>query len=335
MEYDNWVIAQKKRQEFLVDVIQPLLPYSMFSSTIQWGGENNNPFKTFHGLLSTNNLLKESTYELKKSRRLIHFTSIQSLSSIITNGFVRMTELKALEDISELSYASKVFQENPIFRHDETIIDKSKSKLYCFSACLKTSKNLKDLFMWENYGAKGKGVILEFTLSNLNAHRFATGQVKYGDINLNIIRDLKFRAELYYNKNNFFPSNPIELFSIFKSFHKSLRFKNEKEIRVLFSSNEFGNKIYPTIYNDINKNNKVTSYNKVFLKNRSPFTKTDTEIYPEISIKKVILGYDLKIEEKNEIAKFLRSLQNKKFKFRISHLDDELNEIDLTQLCKY
>lgn len=334
MENDNWEIAQNKRHEFLVEVIQPLLPFSKFSSTIH-SGDYNNPSNSFHALLSTNNLLKDSIYELKKSRRLIHFTSIQSISSIITNGFVRMTELKALDDTSELSYASKVFQENPIFRHGEAIIDKSKSKLYCLSACLKTSKNLRDLYMWENYGAKGKGVILEFTLSNLNAHRFSTGLVRYGDANLNIIRDLKLRAEHFYNKNNFFPNNPIELFSVFKAFHKSLRFKNEKEIRLLFSSNEFGKNIYPTIYNDINKKNKVTSYNKVFLKGRNPYPKTDIEIYPEISIKKVVLGYDLKIEEKFEIAKFLSSLQNKNFSFQISHLNEELIEIDLTQLCKY
>jgi hypothetical protein len=114
-----------------------------------------------------------------------------------------------------------------------------------------------------------------------------------------------------------------------------LRFKNEKEIRILFSTNDIDNHIYQTVYNDIDKRNKVTSYNKVYLKGRNPNAKTNTEIYPEISIKKVILGYDIKIEEKFEIAEFLNSLQNKNFSFQISHLDDELNETDLTQLCKY
>lgn len=334
MELDNWANQPKKREEFLNEVIKPLLPFAKFSSTIQYG-DYNKPSNSFHGLLSTNDLTKDSIYEFKKSQRLIHFTSLQSLSSILTTGFIRMTELNALDDINELSYASEVFKDNPIFRHNDLIVDKSKSKLYCLSACLKTNKNLKDLFMWENYGAKGKGVILEFTLSNINAHRFSTGQIKYGDTMLNVIRELKNRAEQHFKKNDFFPSNPIELFSIFKAFHKSLRFKNEKEIRILFSTNDIDNHIYQTVYNDIDKRNKVTSYNKVYLKGRNPNTKTNTEIYPEISIKKVILGYDLKIEEKFEIAEFLNSLQNKNFSFQISHLDNELNETDLTQLCKY
>jgi hypothetical protein len=330
MEEDNWADEPKKREKFLNEVIKPLLPFAKFSSTIQWG-DYNNPSDSFHGLLSSNDLLKDSIYELKKSQRLIHFTSLQSLSSILTNGYFRMTELNALDDVNELSFASKVFRDNPLFRHKDSIVDKSKSKLYCLSACLKTNTNLKDLFMWENYGVNGKGVVLEFTLSNINAHRFSTGQIMYGDTKLNVIRELKNRAEEHYVQNQFFPNNPIELFSSFKAFHKSLRFKNEKEIRILFSTNEFGNHNYPTVYNDIDKKNRVTSYNKVFLKGSNPYPKTDTNIFPEISIKRIILGYDLKIEEKLEITKFLYSLPNKHLKFKVFHLDDELNLYELMQ----
>lgn len=146
MEVDNWANEPKKREKFLNEVIKPLLPFAKFSSTVQWG-DYNNPSDSFHGLLSSNDLLKDSIYEFKKSQRLIHFTSLQSLSSILTNGYFRMTELNALDDVNELSFASKVFRDNPLFRHKDSIVEKSKSKLYCLSACLKTSTNLKDLFM--------------------------------------------------------------------------------------------------------------------------------------------------------------------------------------------
>lgn len=336
MGNDNWENANIGRDLFLSQVIKPLLPNAQFSFTIQ-NGDYTNPSNTFYGVLSTNDLFKNSIYAKNNETDLFHFTSLQSLFSILHNGFFRMTELNALEDVNEMSYASKVFEGNPIFRLNDSAISNSKSKLFCLSACENHESTLQNSYMWESYGAKGKGVIVEFAISNYNAHLFSTGIVKYGNDELEPIRQLKNRAEEFYLEHNLFPHNPIELFSIFKSFHKSYRYNKEKEVRLLFNSNSFGNKSneYPTLYLDINKNNQVKNFNKVFLTGKVPKEFSGNNHLPQINIKKVILGYGLDIDEKLEIAKSLNTLHDNNFSFEIFHLDNELNLIDLTQLSKF
>ena len=335
-ESDNWKNAHNGRDLFLSQVIKPLLPNAEFSFTIQ-NGDYTNPSNTFYGILSTNDIFKNSIYAIENDNNLLHFTSLQSLFSILHNGFFRMTELSALDDVNEMSYASKVFENNSIFRFNESAISKSKSKLFCLSACKYHESTIQNSYMWESYGAKGKGVIIEFAISNYNAHLFSTGIVKYGSDELEPIRQLKSRAEEFYSQHDLFPHNPIELFSMFKSFHKSFRYHKEKEVRLLFTSNFFGNKTndYPTLYQDINRNNQVKYFNKVFLTGNVPKEFMGSNHLPEITIKKVILGYGLEIEEKLEIAKSLNSFLNDNFSFEIFHIDNELNLIDLTHLSKF
>lgn len=340
MEIDNWKIAAKKRNEFLKEVIHPLLPFSSFSSTIQWGTFKN-PSNTFHSILSTKNLFKGSIYELKYNKPLIHFTSLQSLSSILNDGFFRMSQLGELDDVNELGYASRVFEKNSIFDHNKHLIDKSKSQLFCLSACLKTKSVLKDLYMWENYADNGNGVMIEFNISDRNAHRFNIGQIKYGDYELQHIKALKKRAEEFYINKKTFPNNPIELFSIFKSFHKSSRFKKEKEVRILYASSEFNPK-EPfeansfekpiTMYQDINRKNQVIYFNKIFLAGKSPFPNSDTSIFPEITIKSVTLGYNFDFNEIIELGKYFNNIQG--YNFKIYQLDYELNLINLMPFFK-
>ena len=89
------------------------------------------------------------------------------------------------------------------------------------------------------------------------------------------------------------------------------------------------------MYQDINRNNQVKYFNKVFLTGNVPKEFMGSNHLPEITIKKVILGYGLEIEEKLEIAKSLNSFLNDNFSFEIFHIDNELNLIDLTHLSKF
>jgi hypothetical protein len=333
MEEDNWEIAQNKKQEFLVNVIQPLLPNAKYSETFH-NGDFNNPSKTFYGMLSTNLLLKDSIYECNNPDSLIHFTSVQSLLKILENGYFRMSKLNDLDDKSEMSYASQLLETNPIFRYENELLEKYKTNLYCLSSCENNQDTIKDSFMWETYGLKGTGVMIEYSISNDNANLFVLGKVKYGKDELEPIQEFVKRAVSFQVQNELFPHNAIELCSIFNSFHKSKRYQNEKELRLIFRKSNWNSGNYPTIYSDVNRKNQITTFNKIYIQNRAPFQITDSNIYPEIMINKIILGYGLSIDEKLEIAKFLNSYQNEVFNFKIFHLDEELNQIDLTQLSK-
>jgi len=333
MTKDEWDEADETKELFLREVIHPLLPNARYSFTVH-NGDYNNPASTFHGTLSTSDLLRNSPYEWKK-KRLIHFTTLQGLTSIIKSGFFRMTEFNSLNDKEELSYASMVFNDNAIFRLNEPLLKKTKSALYCFSACESNAKTLKDTFMWENYASKGKGVVIEFSINEKNPHSFAIGKVKYGKGELEALELLKNRAIKFHREHNLFPHNPIELFSLFKSFHKSMRYKNEQEIRILFSPNGFGqtSRSYPSVYQDINSENEMTTFNRIYLKGHAPFKERNTAIFPEIKIHKVILGYGISIENKLEIAQHLRALKSTDLKFDVYHIDNDLNIINFTKLA--
>lgn len=333
MTEDKWKEAQTVRELFLKEVINPLLPRAKYAFTVQ-NGDYETPSSTYHGILATNELLNNSLYEWKK-KRLIHFSTLKGLSSIIESGFLRMSDFTSLDDKEELSYASEIFKDNPIFRFDEAKLKEIKSQLYSLSACESNPKTIKDTFMWENYASRGSGVIIEFSISDKDAHLFTIGKIKYGKEELKPLEQLKLRAEQFYNNHKYFPHNSIELFSKLKSFHKSLRYKNEQEIRILFSPSSFGKtkKDYPTIYSDINSKNEVKTFNRIYLKGRTPFKASNTSIFPEISIHRVILGYELSIGNKLEIARHLRSLKSENLNFEIYHIDNDLNLIDITRLA--
>lgn len=323
----TWEESRDLKSKYLKEVVQPLLPNAKYKFTIQ-AGDFLTTSDTFNGALSTEEIFKKSNYEYKGEERFLHFTSLTSLDAIIKSGYFRMSDFTNLSDKTELNFASLVFEDDKYFKLNEEIIDEEKRKLFCLSVCENTTETIQNTFMWNEYGNKGAGVIIDFSLNCSKSHRFSLGHIKYGKKELQVIKDLKQRFIDFKEENTFSPNNPVQMITLLLAFHKSLKYASEKELRIIFTDNglELVKTKYPTIEPTINNNNQATSFNKIFLKGRSSFEVSDENLFPEIKINRIILGYNLSYEEKEGAISLFNSLKDKNIEldFDIYHINDDL-----------
>ena len=89
---------------------------------------------------------------------------------------------------------------------------------------------------------------------------------------------------------------------------------------------EFVKTKYPTIDKTINYKNDLVYFNKIFLEGRNSFGKSNENLYPEIKINRIILGYNLTNEKKENAISYFNSLRNdyNNLNFEIYHLNEDL-----------
>lgn len=326
-ENKTWADSRNLRDEYLKEVVQPLLPNAHFGYTLQ-AGDYKTTSNTFNGSLSSDGIFKNSNYEYEGEERFLHFTNLTSLDAIIKSGHFRMSDFTNLSDKTELNYASDIFNDNPYFKIQKDKIEEEKKKLFCLSVCENKLDTIQNTFMWNEYGKKGSGVIIDFSLNCSESHRFSIGHIKYGQEELKVVEDLKQRLIKFSQENTFKPNNAVQMITALLAFHKSLKYKSEKELRILFTKNglELVKTEYPTIEPTRNSRNQTTSFNKVFLEGRNTLSKSNESLFPEIKINRIILGYNLTYEEKEGAIILLNSLKNnyEKLDFDIYHMNDDL-----------
>ena len=232
-------------------------------------------------------------------------------------------------------YAASVFEDNPIFKFDPEKHKHLKENLFCLSLCQSNETTKRNHLMWEVYGDKGKGVIIELELNKQDPYFFLLGKMQYGEEALEPIKKLKSLAEEFLNTHEgFFPNNFQEFILEMQSFHKVKIFEAEQEIRLLMREDkgQYESHNHRTIYRDINSKQEVKYFNKLYLKERYPFEDsiaTDEKIdvldsYPQIEIKNIILGYNISIQNKVDLTFFLNDLKTQhKYNFMISQMNDE------------
>ena len=322
--------------KFRKEVINPIFPNADFKSSFMVSSPDE-PATSFKGELSTNNLFKETDYEYKGDGRFLHYTSLFGIKAILETGFLRMSEFGNLIDKKELQYGARVFEDNSIFQFDKDELEKLKNNLFCLSACESNEFTKRDGFMWEVYADKGKGVLLEFELTKKNPKKFLLGKVQYGDNSLQPLKIIKAHAEQFVKDNEgFFPNNFLQLFMEIQSFHKAERYKVEQEVRLFLKVEKEAheNHTLESIYKDINSNQEVKYFNQLYLKGRHPylnfkypFSDEEDEVFnefPQIEIKNIILGYNISVENKVDLAYFLCNLKKEhKYDFKISQICDE------------
>jgi hypothetical protein len=324
----NWDEASNLESDYLIKVVKPLLPNAKYNYIIQFE-DFHETSDTFNGALSSEEIFKNSNYEYKEEERFLHFTSLTNLDSIIKSGHIRMSDFTNLSDKSELNYASLVFETgNEYFNINKEIIDEEKRKLFCLSVCKNSIETIQNTFMWNEYGNKGTGVIIDFSLNCSKSNRFSIGHIKYGKNELEVIKDLKQRFIDFADKNTFRPNNPVQMITLLLAYHKSLKYASENELRILFNDKglELTNIEYPTIDSTINKHNQKIRFNKIFLKGRNPFKGCEENLFPEIKINRIILGYNLSYEEKADALLLFNKLKEKysELDFDIYHMNDDL-----------
>ena len=340
MEDEAWKPAHDNVRKFERDVLQKTFPNARFSSSGMMGSPDIAP-SSFKAEISPDNLFKGTEYEYKGDGKFIHFTSILALKSILDTGWIRMSEFSNLVDKQELVYASSVFENDKFYTQEFDKLEHLKRNVFCLSACESSQETQSDSFMWEIYGDKGAGVFIEFEYTNKQPYSHNLGNVLYGKENLKPLIQLKVLYDQFrIETNNFTIQDIFNVILEIKAFHKSKKYQSEKEVRLLFKQNKnwYEGHDHTSIYEDFNAKQEVKYFSKLYLKGRNPIVTdenlqkyTEEEIcryYPQIEIKRICLGYNISIENKVDIMKFISKLKaTNNYDFELWHINNELEQI--------
>jgi hypothetical protein len=330
---EAWLLMEN----FNTEVFKQVFPHSIFLNSFHAG--------RIEGKFSYNDLFKNTSYEVSLNQSFIHFTTLQSLTSILNNGYFRFSEFNNFEDKSELHYASKAFSQNSVLFGNSQKLDENKECCFAFSACLASEQTSKNTYMWANYANKGNGVCIQFKLNYEKTCHFLLGKMQYGEQELSPIFKLNELAKKFYDNNNGFsynqfPERVLELLA----YHKFEKYREENEVRMFFREDKPRYEVHDheAIYRDISSNNEVRYFFRTFLKERkSVLEKEALEVlndsektkitineyfqhYPTFEIEKITLGSSLSDEQKFSIVQLLNTLKNKyNYKYDVCHLNNE------------
>ncbi|MFA6925159.1 MAG: hypothetical protein WC223_13020 [Bacteroidales bacterium] len=239
--------------------------------------------------------LETTPFYFNEKNDFIHFTSMESLNSILSSGNIRMYSLNNMDDQYEMSYAIEKY----CFKKEFFEENDEKQHVYCFSMC--PSELLKDETeehtLWNIIGRKGNGAIIRFEFLNRN---------RWYNYHL---------SKIYYQENEWLEnikslncSTTKEILDLkITGFLKNEIYSFEKEIRLLFDCRpKFSTiitrndkQIYPIVHLDKFINKEKVSYFEMplpqFIEDSSDFEIFDAlrqkyEI-PKIKINEIILGY--------------------------------------------
>jgi hypothetical protein len=109
--------------------------------------------------LDLNSIFINAPEYIPKGSTFIHFTSLKSLYSILSENAIRMYDLTCMEDSTEFNFLASDFG-----------FDKSKTKyikknIFIFSMChINVFKSKNILNLWRLYGKNGNGCAIEFEI---------------------------------------------------------------------------------------------------------------------------------------------------------------------------
>lgn len=338
MVFDNADDAQEIAEKFDKEVLKIKLPHSTFC------------FRYYAGDISLRmvyeNLFNDTVYETNENR-LSHFTSLQGLISILKGGFLRLSEMNHLNDNNELHYGAKVFKSEKLdkVKLDE-IIKTHKENCFTLSTCISSTEINTNFFMWETYGNKGNGAIIEFEIVYNDVKSILLGKMQYGIDELEPLKDINDLADTFYKNNNFKPTNfPLDIIELL-AFHKEKKYTDENEVRLFIKLDKpkDGEHIHFATYQDITNTNDVKWFFRLFLEGRKDVLEKEGiekeliddyfDFYPTIKIKRILLGSSISFEQKRLIFNLLNEIKkpNNFYDFEIVHLN---NENEVLKFCQY
>jgi hypothetical protein len=264
-----------------------------------------------------NKNLQDSKYFTNKRHGYYHFTSINSLISIVSTKVFRLYNLNHLKDPREFLYAGNLI---PL---DSKYVDDARENFFILSLC----ENIHELTssekfnIWRLYGNDGSGCIIKIAFIEndpLDWHNFYLSNVYYG---INARSQISQISELLEDINKDDQTIGIDMGQIM-CFHKSSLYRTEKEVRLLYDKREKKG-ISHTTYRD--PNNQLTfpiirteisntfdpkiKYLEIPILNFNNVPSEDN--IPVIKITQIILGYRLK-KQYNEIRSELEILFKQK-----------------------
>ena len=165
--------------------------------------------------------------------KLCRFTTRHNLFLLFKDGKQNMCSIVCMNDKSEETYADK--KTGLGSNLGETKLDNNN----CFILSLMPQGKSDDLTMWRLYGDDAKGVCLNYEIKKKQRGRKLKGDfyiscISYGESE-KIHRELDFiRGVSMMNINHW--QFQFNRWRIWKHFFKSFRFKDEKEVRLLYLS---------------------------------------------------------------------------------------------------
>lgn len=282
--------------------------------------------------LSRQNRLYTSTqyYYDTNNKDFIHFTSLNSLLSIIENRCIKLYTLDNANDPNEIDFISKKYKN--LYEYREL-----KKEIFSFSFSKKNCQN--DLNLWRFYGLEGKGIGIIFGFVNTpdKWRNFHLSEIFYGNCKEKKRIDNLNKALLKYNKNKLPISSNLNLLY---GFHKPKAFNEEKEVRLIFysqydtekqinkshttySNSNIKGKQHPLIQKSFSKYNEVVRYLSLPLlsKFNDEVDEHFLEYSPQIKIKGVALGFQISKKKENATRVLIQSYCKEYLGYEISDED--------------
>ncbi|RYU87957.1 DUF2971 domain-containing protein [Mucilaginibacter terrigena] len=317
-------------------------PSLEFGSRRSWYSGDEPLFCKFEFRLNSFNLNK-TEYQTKRNYDLIHYSSsVQNIIEIINSGYLRLSNLIALNDPQEVSFLVKNLQMK--FTNDQ--IDGYKNHFFTASFCKVTNKNRPDNFpMWRLYGGDGLGAAIVFEVTNPidEWSNFLLANVQYGSCkSVERFRDFMTFHEEFQKEHSSVIQNFPKALSSLMALHKNKIWEHEKEVRLL-THHEFDQYTLKesthhicNLKHSIAKSGINYAYVELPLFKSSEYIRIEKAISPTVlkslipilKIKKVILGYKNSYDtlmDFQSITNFLYPQYNHYIPVQISHLNEQMS----------
>ncbi len=317
MNHSKSILDHEAINFFITNVLKPFLPNARYASAGSFESAETTRASFIHMFLADSNEINvNSKYFYNGKYSFIHYTSIQSLLSILKDKKIRLYNLNGMDDKEEfeipLNHSNKKLSDYDI--------NEIKKRIFCFSMCqidLESKEN--SLPQWRSYAQDGQGVGIVFSFNKRYAHdwvHFMLSKVYYNTKSL----DTFLQVENLYNefrvKYDLTISNFDEMFYKYFAFHKSKIYSSEQEVRLLYCQG-FRRYDEPQIKIDVTRANKKTSYieldlewnwdakTKEFIVNQGIEPKN---VRPIITIDKILFGYRLSNAAKWDLSEVCHEL---------------------------
>jgi hypothetical protein len=295
-----------------------------------------------------NEKFEGSPYYLKENDRPIyHFTSLNNALSILNEGFLRMYTLNHANDPQEILFAL-----HPRFENVRGKL-KEDDQQHVYSASFCEEQKIMDLDMWRFYGDNGKGVALEFHITNepRKWEEYHLGKVSYGKENREALNAyLRYLNDFEHHDKIFPRLHPV------LAFHKSVIFRSEAEIRLLqytAAKPEPRNKPHgewfrnshnislPIVKASLTKRLELGSYTMLPIQNFFPKTHYFYELGPSLTLAGIVLGLSYTEEDVKKIQTLVdrsyydhSALMQSQFKWTFGdHVPFEIPRVKLSSLA--
>lgn len=230
----NFNFVNEKVKQYIKDVLVTVVPNFSPDITSSAFGTGEIPKKGHISGSAFNSALKYSRYYFNENQTLIHFTSIESAISIISEGCIRLVSLNKSSDRSEILYLANEFTPNGLLNQKIMLPGEYLNISMCSYDESQRDNEMFDL--WRFYGKEGNGIglVFEFDYSNQDLwFLYHLSKVYYGDIFKENLISLKTDSEAWCLKNDFEIDDLYEILTPLFCFHKVGRYKTENEVRLI------------------------------------------------------------------------------------------------------